>query len=50
VTDNALEQCVMADEWGFDALFLGEHHFSPYGTMADTMVFGGRSRCRPSGS
>jgi alkanesulfonate monooxygenase SsuD/methylene tetrahydromethanopterin reductase-like flavin-dependent oxidoreductase (luciferase family) len=41
VTDNALEQSVMADEWGFDALFLGEHHFSPYGTMADTMVFGG---------
>jgi alkanesulfonate monooxygenase SsuD/methylene tetrahydromethanopterin reductase-like flavin-dependent oxidoreductase (luciferase family) len=41
VMENSLEQCVMGDEWGFDALFLGEHHFAPYGTMADTMVFGG---------
>lgn len=41
VMENALEQCVRGDEWGFDALFLGEHHFAPYGTMADTMVFGG---------
>jgi alkanesulfonate monooxygenase SsuD/methylene tetrahydromethanopterin reductase-like flavin-dependent oxidoreductase (luciferase family) len=41
VVDYALEQCVMADEWGYDVLFLGEHHFAPYGTMADCAVFGG---------
>jgi alkanesulfonate monooxygenase SsuD/methylene tetrahydromethanopterin reductase-like flavin-dependent oxidoreductase (luciferase family) len=41
VIDNALEQCVAADELGYDSLWLGEHHFAPYGTMADTMVFAG---------
>jgi alkanesulfonate monooxygenase SsuD/methylene tetrahydromethanopterin reductase-like flavin-dependent oxidoreductase (luciferase family) len=41
VIKNALEQCVLADEAGFDSVWLGEHHFAPYGTMADTMVFAG---------
>jgi alkanesulfonate monooxygenase SsuD/methylene tetrahydromethanopterin reductase-like flavin-dependent oxidoreductase (luciferase family) len=41
VFDEALEQCQLADELGFDVAWLGEHHFAPYGTMADTMVFGG---------
>jgi alkanesulfonate monooxygenase SsuD/methylene tetrahydromethanopterin reductase-like flavin-dependent oxidoreductase (luciferase family) len=41
VIENALEQCVLADEIGFDSVWLGEHHFAPYGTMADTMVFAG---------
>jgi alkanesulfonate monooxygenase SsuD/methylene tetrahydromethanopterin reductase-like flavin-dependent oxidoreductase (luciferase family) len=41
VIENALEQCVRADELGFDSVWLGEHHFAPYGTMADTMVFAG---------
>jgi alkanesulfonate monooxygenase SsuD/methylene tetrahydromethanopterin reductase-like flavin-dependent oxidoreductase (luciferase family) len=41
VVDRSLEQCALADELGFDALWLGEHHFAPYGTMADTMVFAG---------
>jgi alkanesulfonate monooxygenase SsuD/methylene tetrahydromethanopterin reductase-like flavin-dependent oxidoreductase (luciferase family) len=41
VMADALEQCRVADELGFDALWLGEHHFAPYGTMADTMVFAG---------
>lgn len=41
VTKDALEQCRLADEVGFDAVWLGEHHFSPYGTMPDTMVFAG---------
>jgi alkanesulfonate monooxygenase SsuD/methylene tetrahydromethanopterin reductase-like flavin-dependent oxidoreductase (luciferase family) len=41
VVENSLEQCVAADELGFDTLFLGEHHFAPYGTMADCAVFGG---------
>jgi alkanesulfonate monooxygenase SsuD/methylene tetrahydromethanopterin reductase-like flavin-dependent oxidoreductase (luciferase family) len=39
VIRNALEQCQLADEAGFDAVFMGEHHFSPYGTMGDTLVF-----------
>jgi alkanesulfonate monooxygenase SsuD/methylene tetrahydromethanopterin reductase-like flavin-dependent oxidoreductase (luciferase family) len=41
VIENALEQCALADELGYDAVWLGEHHFAPYGTMADTMVFAG---------
>jgi alkanesulfonate monooxygenase SsuD/methylene tetrahydromethanopterin reductase-like flavin-dependent oxidoreductase (luciferase family) len=40
VVRNALEQCRLADELGFDSLWLGEHHFAPYGTMADTLLFG----------
>jgi alkanesulfonate monooxygenase SsuD/methylene tetrahydromethanopterin reductase-like flavin-dependent oxidoreductase (luciferase family) len=39
VIRNSLEQCEFADEMGFDAVFLGEHHFAPYGTMGDTLVF-----------
>jgi alkanesulfonate monooxygenase SsuD/methylene tetrahydromethanopterin reductase-like flavin-dependent oxidoreductase (luciferase family) len=39
VVRNALEQCQVADELGFDAVWLGEHHFAPYGTMGDTLVF-----------
>jgi alkanesulfonate monooxygenase SsuD/methylene tetrahydromethanopterin reductase-like flavin-dependent oxidoreductase (luciferase family) len=39
VIRNSLEQCQFADEVGFDAVFLGEHHFAPYGTMGDTLVF-----------
>jgi alkanesulfonate monooxygenase SsuD/methylene tetrahydromethanopterin reductase-like flavin-dependent oxidoreductase (luciferase family) len=46
VVENALEQCVRADELGYDAVFLGEHHFAPYGTMADTMVFAGAVAAR----
>jgi alkanesulfonate monooxygenase SsuD/methylene tetrahydromethanopterin reductase-like flavin-dependent oxidoreductase (luciferase family) len=38
---EALEQCRLADDFGFDVVWLGEHHFAPYGTMADTMVFAG---------
>ena len=37
---EALEQCRLADELGFDCLWFGEHHFAPYGTMADTTLFG----------
>jgi len=40
VVSNALEQCTLADELGFDAVWLGEHDFAPYGTMADTLLFG----------
>jgi alkanesulfonate monooxygenase SsuD/methylene tetrahydromethanopterin reductase-like flavin-dependent oxidoreductase (luciferase family) len=41
VVQQSLEQCKAADEMGYQALWLGEHHFAPYGTMADTMVFAG---------
>lgn len=37
---NCLEQCRAADEMGYDALWLGEHHFAPYGTVADCTVLG----------
>jgi alkanesulfonate monooxygenase SsuD/methylene tetrahydromethanopterin reductase-like flavin-dependent oxidoreductase (luciferase family) len=40
VIANALEQCALADELGYDSVWLGEHHFSPYGTMPDTLLFG----------
>ena len=40
VISNALEQCKLADELGFESVWLGEHHFSPYGTMPDTLLFG----------
>ncbi len=36
-----LEQCRVADDLGYDAVWLGEHHFSPYGTIADPFVFAG---------
>src|ERR1039458_7154182 len=41
VMKQALEQCRLADSMGYDALWLGEHHFAPYGAMSDTMVFAG---------
>src|SRR2546428_9163993 len=28
---NAVEECRLADELGFDVVWLAEHHFSPYG-------------------
>ena len=28
---NSLEECRLADELGFHAVWLAEHHFSPYG-------------------
>jgi alkanesulfonate monooxygenase SsuD/methylene tetrahydromethanopterin reductase-like flavin-dependent oxidoreductase (luciferase family) len=39
VLRDSLEQCRLADELGYDVIWLGEHHFAPYGTMPDTMVF-----------
>jgi alkanesulfonate monooxygenase SsuD/methylene tetrahydromethanopterin reductase-like flavin-dependent oxidoreductase (luciferase family) len=35
-----LDQCRVADELGFDEVWLAEHHFSPYGTIADPFAFG----------
>ena len=31
VYDYALEECRLAEEVGFDAVWLAEHHFSQYG-------------------
>ena len=32
---NSLEECRLADELGFHAVWLAEHHFSPYGICAE---------------
>jgi alkanesulfonate monooxygenase SsuD/methylene tetrahydromethanopterin reductase-like flavin-dependent oxidoreductase (luciferase family) len=32
---NVLEEAVWAEELGYDAVWLAEHHFSPYGTLAN---------------
>ncbi|GEL21216.1 luciferase [Pseudonocardia sulfidoxydans NBRC 16205] len=41
VVEDTLEQARVADRTGYDVVFLGEHHFAPYGTLPDTMVFAG---------
>ena len=38
VFHNIVEEAVLADELGFDTYWLGEHHFSRHGILADTMV------------
>lgn len=35
---NAVEQARVADELGYDTVWLAEHHFAPYGTIADPLV------------
>src|SRR5436309_7317719 len=35
---NALEECRLADELGFEAVWLAEHHFSPYGICPSLAV------------
>lgn len=35
VFDNVLEECRWAEELGYDEVWLAEHHFSPYGTLAN---------------
>src|SRR5689334_810672 len=32
---NVLEEARWAEELGYDEVWLAEHHFSPYGTLAD---------------
>src|SRR5712671_3160733 len=36
---NALEECRLADELGFDVVWLAEHHFSPYGICPSLAPF-----------
>ena len=38
VYSNAIEQARVADELGYDEVWLAEHHFAPYGTIADPLV------------
>lgn len=38
VYTNAQEQARVADELGFDEVWLAEHHFAPYGTIADPLI------------
>ena len=35
VLANVLEEARWAEEFGFDEVWLAEHHFSPYGTLAN---------------
>lgn len=35
VFDNVLEEARWAEELGYDEVWLAEHHFSPYGTLAN---------------
>ena len=36
-TDGNLEPARAADDFGYDTVWLAEHHFSPYGTIADPL-------------
>ncbi|MBM4406849.1 MAG: LLM class flavin-dependent oxidoreductase [Chloroflexi bacterium] len=38
IYDEAVEQAVLAEELGFDAIWLAEHHFSRYAILADPMM------------
>lgn len=40
VMQQALEEIVLADELGFDSVWLAEHHFSPYGILGNPLMFG----------
>ena len=39
VYDNALEQARLADELGFEGIWLAEHHFSSYGYSPNPLTF-----------
>ena len=38
VFSNFIDEARMAEKLGFDAVWLAEHHFSPYGTIASLPV------------
>ena len=44
--NEALEQIGLADELGFDGVWLGEHHFSPYGLLGSVWPFAGAVAAR----
>jgi alkanesulfonate monooxygenase SsuD/methylene tetrahydromethanopterin reductase-like flavin-dependent oxidoreductase (luciferase family) len=35
---EATEQCVLAEQLGYDGFFVAEHHFAPYGTVPNPAV------------
>lgn len=37
--DETMEQCVLADELGFDTFFVAEHHFHEYGISPNPALF-----------
>lgn len=39
VMEEVMEDAVLADELGFDSIWLAEHHFSPYGILGNPLVF-----------
>lgn len=39
VMEEVLEDAILADELGFDSIWLAEHHFSPYGILGNPLVF-----------
>lgn len=46
VLDTTVRQAVLAEELGFDAVWLAEHHFSDYGVTPSTAVLAGAIAAR----
>ena len=46
VLDTTVRQAVLAEELGFDAVWLAEHHFSDYGVAPSTAVLAGAIAAR----
>ena len=40
IIEAHVEHCLLADEAGFDAIFLTEHHFNGFNTYADPFILG----------
>jgi alkanesulfonate monooxygenase SsuD/methylene tetrahydromethanopterin reductase-like flavin-dependent oxidoreductase (luciferase family) len=40
VINETLDEAVLADQLGFDSIWLAEHHFSPYGILGNPLSFG----------
>ncbi len=39
VLEDVLEDAILADEMGFDSIWLAEHHFSSYGILGNPLIF-----------
>ncbi len=48
VLRNSIHEAVLAEELGFDAVWLAEHHFSDYGVAPSTAVLAGAIAARTS--
>ncbi|HZO35796.1 MAG TPA: LLM class flavin-dependent oxidoreductase [Solirubrobacteraceae bacterium] len=40
IIEAQIDNCLLADEAGFDAIFLTEHHFNSFNTYADPFILG----------